>query len=137
MSGCALFGHDGVVNMINRAFNLKLDRVGRIVVHDNVYIGHGATILPGVTIGPNSVVASGAVVNRDVAPNSLYGGVPARKICSLQDMVQRMKADHLRYPWRTLVEQRNSTFDPALQPELDRQRIAYFFREPELEPSSF
>ena len=38
------------------------------------------TILPGVTIGDGAVVAAGAVVNRDVAPNTVVGGVPAKFI---------------------------------------------------------
>jgi acetyltransferase-like isoleucine patch superfamily enzyme len=49
-----------------------------ITVEDGCWIGAGAVLLPGVTIGRGSIVAAGAVVNRDVAPNSLVGGVPAR-----------------------------------------------------------
>src|SRR5215831_20899870 len=90
LSGCTLFGHDGSVNMINRAFGLRLDRVGKIDIRDNVFIGHGAIVLPGVTIGPNAIVAAGAVVTGDVAPNSVYAGVPARRICPIGEMVCRM-----------------------------------------------
>jgi acetyltransferase-like isoleucine patch superfamily enzyme len=77
LSGCTLFCHDGSINMINRAFGLKLDRVGKVDIRDNVFIGHGAIVLPGVTIGPYAIVAAGAVVSRDVEPHSVYGGVPA------------------------------------------------------------
>jgi len=127
LSGCTLFGHDGSVNMLNRAFGLKLDRVGKIDIRDNVFIGHAAIVLPGATIGPNAIVAAGAVVTGDVAPNSVYAGVPARRICDIREMVQRMAAASERYPWRPLVEQRDSEFDPALEPELLRMRIEYFF----------
>lgn len=51
-----------------------------VVIKQNAWIGAGATILPGVTIGENSIVAAGAVVSRDVPPNSIVGGVPARVI---------------------------------------------------------
>lgn len=44
----------------------------------NVWIGSNATILAGVTIGDNAVIAAGAVVTKDVAENTLVGGVPAR-----------------------------------------------------------
>lgn len=52
----------------------------RIVIERNVWIAAGATIIGGVTVGENSVVAAGAVVTRDVPPNSLVGGNPARYI---------------------------------------------------------
>lgn len=49
-----------------------------ILVKRNAWIGAGATILPGVTIGENAVVAAGAVVSKDVPDNVVVAGVPAR-----------------------------------------------------------
>ena len=51
-----------------------------VSIWDYVFIGVGATILKGVTIGPHSVVAAGAVVTKDVSPCTIVGGVPAKKI---------------------------------------------------------
>lgn len=51
-----------------------------IVVEDDVWIGAGAIILPGVRIGRHSVVAGGSVVTKSVPPFTVYGGVPARKL---------------------------------------------------------
>jgi acetyltransferase-like isoleucine patch superfamily enzyme len=51
-----------------------------VVIKRNAWIGAGATILPGVTIGENAVVAAGAVVLKDVPANTLVGGVPAKFI---------------------------------------------------------
>lgn len=51
-----------------------------IVIKKNAWIGAAATILPGVTIGENSVVAAGALVSKDVPPNTIVGGVPAKVI---------------------------------------------------------
>ncbi|QEE30492.1 sugar O-acetyltransferase [Terriglobus albidus] len=56
-----------------------------IVIERNVWIAAGATILGGVTVGENSVVAAGAVVTKDVLPNTLAGGNPARVIRSIGD----------------------------------------------------
>lgn len=56
-----------------------------IVIEKNVWIATGATILGGVTVGENSVVAAGAVVTKDVPPNSFVAGVPARVIRSLEE----------------------------------------------------
>lgn len=49
-----------------------------ILIKKNAWIGANATILPGVTIGENSVVAAGAVVSRDVPDNTIVGGIPAK-----------------------------------------------------------
>jgi maltose O-acetyltransferase len=54
-----------------------------ITIESNVWIGSHAVVTRGVSIGPNSIVAAGAVVTRDVPPNTLVGGVPARKIGDL------------------------------------------------------
>jgi acetyltransferase-like isoleucine patch superfamily enzyme len=55
-----------------------------ITIHDNCFIGKQTILMPGISIGPNSVVASGSVVTKDVPPNSVVGGVPARVIKSLE-----------------------------------------------------
>lgn len=55
-----------------------------VVISDNVWIGSSAVILPGVSIGRNSIVAAGCVVTRSVPPNSLVGGVPGRIIKTLR-----------------------------------------------------
>ena len=54
-----------------------------ITIKDNVWIGANVTILPGVTIGENAIIAAGAVVNKDVAANTIVGGVPAKYIKSI------------------------------------------------------
>lgn len=51
-----------------------------ILIKRNAWIGAGATILPGVTIGENAVVAAGAVVSKDVPDNTIVGGIPAKVI---------------------------------------------------------
>ena len=53
---------------------------GNIVVKDDVWIGYGAKILSGVTIGQGAVIAAGAVVTKNVEPYAIVGGVPAKVI---------------------------------------------------------
>ena len=51
-----------------------------VVLKRNCWIGAGATILPGVTVGENAIVGAGAVVTKDVEPNTVVGGIPAKLI---------------------------------------------------------
>ena len=51
-----------------------------VVIGDRCWLGARATILPGVTVGDDVVIAAGAVVTKDCEPNSIYGGVPARRL---------------------------------------------------------
>lgn len=53
---------------------------GHIHIKKNAWIGANATILPGVTVGENSIVAAGAVVSKDVPDNTVVGGIPAKII---------------------------------------------------------
>jgi maltose O-acetyltransferase len=65
-------------------------RVYRAIdIEDGVWIGSCAVILPGVRLGRGSVVAAGALVTRDVPPNVMVGGVPARPMRDLEDGVAR------------------------------------------------
>lgn len=57
-----------------------------IVIEDGCWIGGGVTILPGVVIGKGTIIAAGAVVVNDCDPDSIYAGIPARKIKSLQQV---------------------------------------------------
>lgn len=61
---------------------------------DNVFIGTNVTILNNVKIGPNAIVAAGAVVTKDVPQNTVVGGVPARKICSFDEYLSKREAGY-------------------------------------------
>lgn len=95
-SGCCFQDHGGISigdgtlighNVVLATLNHDLDPRKRgttipapISIGNDVWIGSNATILQGVTIGNGAVVAAGAVVSKDVAPNTVVGGVPARFI---------------------------------------------------------
>jgi acetyltransferase-like isoleucine patch superfamily enzyme len=133
LATCAVFCHDGSVNMINRAFGLHLDIGGKVDIRDNVYIGYHAIILPGVTIGPNAIVSAGSVVRSDVAEGDVVAGVPARRVGRLEMSVAILIAKNQKFPWRHLIEQRVSEYDPEMEPELNRMRAKYFYGSDEAE----
>ena len=62
---------------------LGYTRIGRVTIGSNVFIGAESVILPNVTIGDNVVIGANSTVSRDIAPNSVVAGSPARHICSL------------------------------------------------------
>lgn len=76
----------------------SLTGFGPIEIRDNCQIGVRATILPHVTIGPNSIVGACSVVTKDVPPNTVVAGVPARVICTLEEYEQRCLARHIDIP---------------------------------------
>lgn len=57
---------------------------GPVIIEDNVWIGEGACILPGVTVGLNAIIGANCVVTRDVPPNTVVAGVPAKVIKTLK-----------------------------------------------------
>lgn len=66
----------------------KLAKGEPVTIGDDVWIGGNCTILPGVTIGSNVVVAAGAVVAKDVPDNCVVAGVPARVVKELENDVE-------------------------------------------------
>ncbi|KGK42891.1 hypothetical protein LH51_03975 [Nitrincola sp. A-D6] len=129
LGACSIIAHDGSIQMLSKAYNKKLDRVAPVKILDNVFVGHQAIVLPGVTIGPNAVVAAGAVVTKDVPENSVVAGNPARVIGALSDLVERLDLKSRSYPWYDLICQREGGFDPKFESELNKLRVKFFYDE--------
>ncbi len=70
---------------------LGYTKIGKIEIRENCFIGDSTIILPGVTIGPSSIVGAGSVVTRDVPPYSIAAGNPARVICTVDDYVEKIR----------------------------------------------
>lgn len=89
-AGVRLITHDASFVVLNRLdIGRFAERVGCIEIMDNVYIGYNATIMPNVRIGKNVIVGAGALVSKDLESSGVYVGVPAKKICSFEDYVER------------------------------------------------
>jgi acetyltransferase-like isoleucine patch superfamily enzyme len=136
MASCSLINHGGEINVVNKATGRYLDCVGPITIEDDVFIGHMATILRDVRIGRFSIVAAGAVVARDVPPNSVVGGIPAKRIMSTEEFVKKMEERNEAFPWKGLIEERAGAYDASMEPELNRLRSAYFKKIGRLGPAT-
>ena len=88
--GCQI-GHNVVFATLNHELQPERRGVTRpapIVLGKKVWVGSNATILQGVTIGDNAIVAAGAVVTKDVPANAIVGGVPARVIKRIDESIK-------------------------------------------------
>lgn len=94
-SGAKFVPHDAIHTVLNGMENVNreyLEHIGKIEVFDNVFIGANAIILGPCTIGPNAIIAAGAVVNKDVPEGVIVGGVPAKVIGSFSELMSKRKS---------------------------------------------
>ncbi len=92
-SGVRIIAHDASTKLWT-----GYTRVGRVDIGSRVYIGVGAVVLPGVTIGDEAIVGAGSVVSRDVPPRTVVAGNPARRIATLEDFVAKHRRQLNRRP---------------------------------------
>ena len=98
LTGCMILGHDASTN---RALGLQYgdhSMVQPVVIEDECFIGAGAIVLMGVTVGKGSIIGAGAIVTSDVPAGSVVGGNPARVICSVEELVERRKRLGAEHP---------------------------------------
>ncbi len=70
---------------------LDFTRIGCVRILDDCFIGDSVIVLPGVTIGPRSIVGAGSIVTKDIPANSVAVGHPARVICTLDEYLSKSK----------------------------------------------
>jgi maltose O-acetyltransferase len=75
-------------------------KVAPVKIADRVFVGYGAIIMPGVSIGENAIIGAGAVVTHDVPGNTIVVGVPARALCSTDELMGRERDDLFEPPYR-------------------------------------
>lgn len=90
-----LLTHGGLWSLRNTDVRYeKLDYFGRIKIQDDVYIGQGAIIMPGVTIENNCIIGASSVVTKSVPRDSVVAGNPARIVATMNEFIENiMKYD--------------------------------------------
>jgi len=90
---CMILAHDAQMNEF-----LHATRVGKIIIHPSTHIGAGTVILPGVEIGPRTIVAAGSTVSRSLPPDTFCAGSPARAVGSLEEYLQNHRRQLRKRP---------------------------------------
>lgn len=72
--------------------HLGYARIGRVDIGDNVFIGADTVVLPGCSIGENSVIGANSTVTKSIPANVVAAGNPAKEICSTTDYIERNSA---------------------------------------------
>ncbi|HFD31568.1 MAG TPA: acyltransferase [Gammaproteobacteria bacterium] len=88
-AGVSFITHDGAGWIFTDKIP-TIQKYGTIEIRDNCFIGIRSIIMPGVKVGPNSIVAAGAVVTKDVPPNTIVGGSPAKHICDIEKYKKKL-----------------------------------------------
>ena len=123
-AGVQLITHDGGYWILRNAYAgvgtefSNIDYLAEIKIGNNVHVGTNAIIMPGVCIGDNCVVACGAVVTKDVKPNSIVGGVPARYIESLDEYADKARRKGVPTKNMTSEEKKKYILDKISQSNL-------------------
>jgi maltose O-acetyltransferase len=76
---CHILAHDAQMNEY-----LDATRLGRVVIRESCHIGARCVILPGVELGPRTIVGANSVISKSLPPDSVCAGAPAKVICSLE-----------------------------------------------------
>lgn len=91
--GCVILAHDYSFTVVVNKYHDFVRKQRLTKIGNNVFIGMNSIILMGTEIGDNTIIGAGSVVSGKVEGNSVYAGVPARKICTLEEHYNRMKKD--------------------------------------------
>ena len=99
-SGVEFISHDVTHYMLNsmKDGHKYVEKIGCIEIGNNVFIGADVKSLYDVKVGDNVIIAAGALVNKDVPPNSVVGGVPARIISSFEDYLYKRREFIVEHP---------------------------------------
>lgn len=125
LGNCTLICHDGSIQVLYARYGLRIDRIGPIVIEDDVYVGESAIVLGGTTIGKGSIIGDGTILRKSVPPGSVVVGNPAKIVAKVDDVVRSWEADSAQ--WMELLARRQPGERTGAERELRQLRQKYFF----------
>lgn len=119
-AGCRFINHDGAMYVI-RSMEKYADarNFGRIKIGENCFVGNNCTFLPGSQMGNNCILGAGSVLNSSMPDNSVYAGVPAKFICTIEEYGDKALSNNVLYPRE--LEQNRPLLDEYIRENLPHQ----------------
>ncbi|MFA0491375.1 acyltransferase [Vibrio splendidus] len=107
--GVVFINHDGALWVVRNKYvkYRSSDLIKRINIGDNVFVGARTTILPGVDIGDDVIIGAGSLVNKKLESGFVYAGVPARKISSLDEYIEKNRNKFINTKEKSPLEKRD------------------------------
>jgi maltose O-acetyltransferase len=96
---CTLSGAEILTHDDSAVLHIGRRQVGPVRIGNGVFVGRGSIILPGVTIGSNSIIAAGSVVTKDVPEGAVVAGNPAQVITHVDDVCRRKEGSGRLIPF--------------------------------------
>lgn len=98
-AGCTFINHDGAMYVIRSMEKYQDARnFGRIKIGKNCFVGNNCVFLPGSQMGNNCILGAGSVLNSSMPDNSVYAGVPAKFICTIEEYGDKALENNVMYP---------------------------------------
>lgn len=119
-AGCRFITHDGAMYVIRSMEKYKdVRNFGRIRIGKNCFVGNNCTFLPGSQMGSNCILGAGSVLNSSMPDNSVYAGIPAKFICTIEEYGDKSIINNTLYPRE--LEQNRSKLDKYIKENLPYQ----------------
>jgi maltose O-acetyltransferase len=90
---CCVLAHDS-----SSTLAMGSSKFGKVEIGNNVVIGANSIILPGVSIGDDVIIGGGSIVTKDIPGRTVYGGNPAKMICTLDEYIEKRKQAMQKFP---------------------------------------
>jgi acetyltransferase-like isoleucine patch superfamily enzyme len=77
--------------------HIRKHRVEEVIIGNNVFLGYGAIVLPGVKIGDGAIIGAGSVVTKEVLPYTIVAGNPAKKISTVDEYIRKCESRNVLF----------------------------------------